>query len=401
MSGGAPIPEPTTEKILSIDDLKAAADKNLPTVAREFYNSGSTDQRTLNANTTSLSRFQLRSRVLVDVRNLDISTTVLGRKVSFPLCCAPAGIQAMAHPDGEVGTARAAAKVGVLQGISSFASFGVDEIVKASQEVSGKIKAEVDAAWRWEPGHVIQMYPMNNRALQERILRRAEEGGCLAIFLTGDSPVLGVRYNEWRNDFRTPEGIGFPVFEAGSEDIRKASHDNLVAGFNSDGASWESEVKWLRERTKMKIFVKGVLSVEDVELAVKWGVDGVVISNHGGRQLDGVPATIDVLEECADAARGTGLEVHVDGGFRRGADIFVALALGAKCVWVGRPVLWGLAYNGSEGVERMLDIYKEDFRRCMALCGCVKVEDINRGCLARMGLDGVVRSLKASNSSKL
>lgn len=117
--------------------------------------------------------------------------------------------------------------------------------------------------------------------------------------------------------------------------------------------------------------------------------------------MDGVPATIDVLEECADAARGTGLEVHVDGGFRRGADIFVALALGAKCVWVGRPVLWGLAYNGSEGVERMLDIYKEDFRRCMALCGCVKVEDINRGCLARMGLDGVVRSLKASNSSKL
>lgn len=151
----------------------------------------------------------------------------------------------------------------------------------------------------------------------------------------------------------------------------------------------------------MKIFVKGVVSVEDVELAAKWGVDGVVISNHGGRQLDGVPATIDVLEECAEAAKGTGLELHVDGGFRRGADIFVALALGAKYVWVGRPVLWGLAYKGTEGVERMLDIYKEDFRRCMALCGCVTVEDINKGCLARMGLDGVVRSLKSRHSSKL
>ena len=151
----------------------------------------------------------------------------------------------------------------------------------------------------------------------------------------------------------------------------------------------------------MKIFVKGVLSVEDVELAARWGVDGVIVSNHGGRQFDGVPATIDVLEECVEAAKGTGLEVHVDGGFRRGADVFVALALGAKCVWVGRPVLWGLAYKGDEGVERMLEILREDFRRCMALCGCVRVEESHRGCWARMGLDGVVRSLKVKDSSKL
>lgn len=393
MSGGAPLPQPTSEQILSIDDLKQAADKILPTPHRDFYNSGSTDQRTLEANTTSLSRYILRSRVLVDVRGLDTSTTALGKRVSFPLGCAPAGIQAIAHPDGELGTARAAAKAGVMQGISSYSSYSIQDIADAGREVLQE-QQQQQQKQQWQPGHVIQMYPMNDRGLQERILQRAEDAGCLAVFLTGDSPVLGVRYNEWKNDFRTPEGIGFPIMETTSEDIRKTTHDRGFKGLTSEAASWESEVKWLRDRTKMKIFIKGVVSVEDVILAAKWGVDGVVISNHGGRQLDGVPATIDVLEECVEAAKGTGLEVHVDGGFRRGADVFVALALGASYVWVGRPVLWGLAYKGREGVTRMLEIFREDFRRCMALCGCVKVEDIHKGCLARMGLDGVVRRLK-------
>lgn len=399
MSGGAPLPEPTREVILSLDDLKEAADKNLPRLAREFYNSGSTDQRTLHANLTSLSRFQLRSRVLTDVRSLDTSAVVLGRKVKFPLCCAPAGMQGMANEIGEVGTSQAAAEWGVLQGISSYASYGIDEITSAGKKVvEEKGKDQSQSGWKWEPGHVIQMYPMRDRALQERILRRAEQAGCLAVFLTGDSPVLGVRYNEWKNDFRAPEGIGFPVMEAESKNIRTVSHDEKFKSMQDDGANWETEVKWLRDRTKMKIFVKGVLCPEDVELAAKWGVDGVVISNHGGRQLDGVPATIDVLEGCVEAAKGSRLEVHVDGGFRRGADVFVALALGAKCVWVGRPVLWGLAYKGREGVERMLEIMFEDFRRCMALCGCVRVEDINRRCLARMGIDGVVRRLEIEES---
>lgn len=396
--GGGPLPVPTTEKILSISDLKAAADNRLPALARDFYNAGSTDERTLRANERALSRFHLRSRVLVDVRGLDTSASVLGRAVRFPLGCAPAGIQGMACGEGEVATSRASARMGCLMGISSFASRSIAEVVGAARDEG--LKREGDSvAWdRGHPGHVIQLYPMRDRALQERILRRAEEEGCLAVFLTGDSPVLGVRYNEWRNDFRTPDGIGFPVMEAESKDIRTMKHDEKFKQFNDDGACWETEIRWLRERTKMKIFVKGVLCAEDVELAVKWGADGVIVSNHGGRQLDGVPATIDALEECIEAAEGTHLEVHVDGGFRRGADIFVALALGAKCVWVGRPVLWALAYKGQEGVERMLEIMHEDFRRCMALCGCVKVGDIHRGCLARMGPDGRLRRLKTGKS---
>ena len=234
----------------------------------------------------------------------------------------------MAHPDGELATSRAARAIGVNQAISSFASFGIEDIVSAGGSGTDK------------PSYAIQMYPMSDRGLQSRILARAEAAGCKAVFLTGDSPVLGVRYNEWRNDFRTPEGIGFPILERDTKAIREMTHDDGFASFNDDGASWEKEVKWLRDRTSMKIFVKGVMCGEDVALAVKCGVDGVIVSNHGGRQLDGVPGTIDVLEECVGAARGSSIEVHVDGGFRRGTDVFVALALGAKCCWVGRPVLW-------------------------------------------------------------
>ena len=147
----------------------------------------------------------------------------------------------------------------------------------------------------------------------------------------------------------------------------------------------------------MKIFIKGVVCGEDVINAIRSGCDGVVISNHGGRQLDGVPASIDVLAECVRAANNK-IEVHMDGGIRHGSDIFVAMALGAKYVWVGRPVLWGLAYDNQKGVERMLEILYEDFRRCMALCGCLTVQDIKPSCLARMGMDGELRSLGQRDS---
>ena len=194
--------------------------------------------------------------------------------------------------------------------------------------------------------HAIQLYTMKNRALQERIIRNAEAAGCSAIFLTADSPVLGVRYNEWRNDFRTPEGLEFPILEQTSEVIRQQTHDGVFLGFNDDSHSWEREIPWLRSVTKMEIWIKGVLTAEDTELAVEHGCDGVIVSNHGGRQLDGVVATLDALPECVEAAQGR-IRVHVDGGFRSGTDIFKALALGAECCWVGRPAIWGLAVSAT------------------------------------------------------
>ncbi len=237
----------------------------------------------------------------------------------------------MAHPDGELATSRACAKRGIHMGISSFSNYSVEEVTKAGREV-GPIT------------HVVQLYTMKDRAMEERIIKRAEAAGCVAIFLTADSPVLGVRYNEWRNDFRTPDGLEFPMLEKTSEMIMAETHDDGFLSLNSDSHSWAVDIPWLRSKTKMEIWIKGVLTAEDVLLAREYGCDGVVVSNHGGRQLDGTPATVDALPECVKAADGK-IRVHIDGGIRSGAEIFKALALGAECCWIGRPVIWGLAVS--------------------------------------------------------
>ena len=299
----------------------------------EFYNSGSTDQITIHENSTAFSKYRLRPRVLVDVSGVDTSTEVFGRKISFPFSVSPAGLQAMAHPEGELATSRACAKQGVNMAISSYSNYSI-ETVRSAGISAGPIS------------HAIQLYTMKNRGLQERIITTAEAAGCSAIFLTADSPVLGFRYNEWRNDFRTPEGLEFPILEMTSEDIRRQTHDGVFLGFNDDSHSWNREIPWLRSVTKMEIWIKGVLTAEDTELALKHGCDGIIISNHGGRQLDGVLATLDALPECVEAAQGR-IRIHVDGGFRSGTDIFKALALGAECCWVGRPAIWGLAVSAT------------------------------------------------------
>ncbi|RSL50856.1 hypothetical protein CEP54_011706 [Fusarium duplospermum] len=315
--------------ILSIEDIRQAASEKLSTTAREFFDAGSFDQITVTENTTAYSKYRLRPRVLVDVSKVDTTTTVLGQRIHFPLCVAPAGIQAMAHPDGELATSRACARRGVHMGVSSFSNYAVEDVRAAGLEI-GSLQ------------HAMQLYTMRDRSTQLRIIKRAEKAGCAAIFLTADSPVLGVRYNEVRNDFRVPQGLHLPMLERTSEAIQAQTHDDGFTGFNSASHSWVKGIPWLRSVTKMEICIKGILTAEGVELAVQHGCHGVVVSNHGGRQLDQAPATIDALPECVRAARGK-IEVHVDGGIRTGTDIFKALALGAKCVWIGHPVIWGLA----------------------------------------------------------
>ena len=238
----------------------------------------------------------------------------------------------MAHPDGELATSRACAKAGLNMAVSSFSNYRIEDVRSAGTEIDPSIC------------HAIQLYTMKDRALQERIIASAEAAGCTAIFLTADSPVLGVRYNEWRNDFRTPEGLAYPILEKTTEMIRASTHDGGFVAFNDDAHSWARDIPWLRARTKMQIWIKGVLTAEDTELAVQHGCDGIIVSNHGGRQLDGVVATVDALPECVEAAQGR-IRVHVDGGFRSGTDVFKALALGADCCWVGRPAIWGLAVS--------------------------------------------------------
>lgn len=406
--------------ILNLDDIKAAAVEKLPTKARgdfgraprssnvlltvlslaEFYEAGSSDQVTVTENTTAYGKYRLRPRVLVDVSKADTTTTVFGSKIAFPLCVSPAGIQAMAHPDGELATSRACAKRGVHMGVSSYSNYSVEEVRAAGLE-AGPLQ------------HAMQLYTMQDRTAQLRIIRRAEKAGCVAILLTADSPVLGVRHNESRNNFSTPKGLAWPMLERTSEAIQSQTHhrDGFTA-FNSDSHSWSREIPWLRSVTKMQIWIKGVLTGEDVQLAIQYGCDGVLVSNHGGRQLDQTPATIDVIQECVKAANGK-IEVHIDGGIRSGTDIFKALALGAKCVWIGRPVLWGLAvsgicvdprvsvadncpfwqYDGEAGVTKTLDILYDEFKQCMQLCGCNSITDIGPSSLGIISRDGPLAKL--------
>ncbi|KAK6430060.1 hypothetical protein LTR95_013788 [Oleoguttula sp. CCFEE 5521] len=383
MSGGAPIPVPVSgDKILCIPDLQKAASKKLPTSAREFYNSGSTDQITINENSSAFSKYRLRPRVLVDVSKADTSTALFGRRLEFPLGVSPAGMHAMAHPDGEKATSRACAKAGVAMGISSYANYPIADIRSACVSSSGI--PQID--------HVIQLYTMKDRAMQLRIIREAEARGCKAIFLTADSPVLGVRYNEWRNDFRTPEGLEFPIIERDTEMIRKVTHDDTFTAFNDDTHNWARDIPWLKSVTGMEIWIKGILTAEDTLMAIETGCQGIIVSNHGGRQLDGVPATIDALPECVAAAAGR-IRIHVDGGIRSGTDIFKALALGAECCWVGRPAIWGLAYDGQAGVEIMLETLRIEFKRCMQLTGFNSVKDITKACLGVYRVDGPLARL--------
>jgi (S)-2-hydroxy-acid oxidase len=285
----------------------------------------------VNENSTAYSKYRLRPRVLQDVSSVETKTSVFGGDIAFPLCVSPAGLQAMAHPDGELATSRACAKKNVNMGVSSFSNYSVEEVTAAGREI-GPIK------------HGIQLYTMKDRDMQLRIIQRAEKAGCKAILLTADSPVMGVRYNEWKNDFRTPEGLALPMLERTSQQVRASTHDDGFTSFNSDSHSWAREIPWLRSVTKMELWIKGILTSEDVELAIEYGCDGIIVSNHGGRQLDETPATIDALPECVKVARGR-IRLHIDGGIRSGTDIFKALALGAECCWVGRPLLWGLAVS--------------------------------------------------------
>lgn len=206
----------------------------------------------------------------MDVSRADTSTTLWNRRIVFPLCVSPAGLQAAAHPDGELATVRACAKKGVDMAISSFANYSVADIRTAGLSIG-----PID--------HAMQMYTMKNRSLALQMIREAEAQGCKAIFLTADSPVLGVRYNEWKNDWRTPEGVAFPNVGLTSEVIRESKHDTMFMGLNDDSHSWAREIPWLRKNTGMEIWIKGVVTAEDTHKAVEMGVDGIVVSNHGGR----------------------------------------------------------------------------------------------------------------------
>uniref|UniRef100_A0A3P8RTT9 (S)-2-hydroxy-acid oxidase n=1 Tax=Amphiprion percula TaxID=161767 RepID=A0A3P8RTT9_AMPPE len=359
-----------------VSDFEEQARKVLPKAVYDYYCSGADEQKTLADNVAAFSRWYLVPRVLRDVSTVDLSVSVLGQKLSMPLCVGATAMQRMAHPEGETATARACKAVGTGMMLSSWATSTIEEVIATTTSL--------------ESGGVLwmQLYIYKDRELTLSLVRRAEKAGYKAIFVTVDTPYLGKRLDDMRNRFKMPPHLSLSNFSTASLAFSEGNYGNdsglavYVAKAIDPAICWD-DITWLKRNTHLPVIVKGILNGEDALQAVRYGVNGILVSNHGARQLDGVPATLDVLEEVVTAVQGC-CDVYMDGGVRRGTDVLKALALGAKAVFIGRPVLWGLACQGEQGVTEILELLKEELRLAMALSGCRSVAEVSRSLVRRM-----------------
>ena len=354
-------------QLVNITDYEKLAKEKLTQMAYDYYSSGANDEITLRENIDAYKRIFLKYRVLVDVSNIDMSTEVLGQKISMPLMIAPTAFHKMAHADGETAVAKAAGNAGTIMILSTLSNSDVEDVVKAS---SGPV---------W-----FQLYVYKDREVTKDLVKRAEKAGCKAIVLTVDAPFLGTRERDVRNNFTLPDGLSVKnLLPVNKGDLPESNESNLsgyVQEHLDPSLSWK-DVEWLRSITNLPVLIKGIACKEDALIAVEHGAAGIVVSNHGGRQLDTCRATIDVLPEVVDAVQGK-TEILLDGGIRRGTDILKAVALGAKAVLIGRPVIWGLTADGENGVKSVLGIFRKEFHLAMALCGCDSVDKIKREFIA-------------------
>jgi isopentenyl diphosphate isomerase/L-lactate dehydrogenase-like FMN-dependent dehydrogenase len=298
----------------------------------------------------------LRPRVLVDVGSVTTAATVLGTEISMPILVAPTAFHRLAHPDGELATARAADAAGTIMCLSTLATASQAEVADAAPE---------RRLW-------YQLYWHPDRGVTRAVVEGAAEAGFGAIVLTVDLPVLGNRERDLRTGFVLPDDLVPPFASLASAEV-----GSEVIGLMVDPRITWDDLAWLRSLSDLPLLVKGVLTAEDALLALEAECAGVVVSNHGGRQLDGVPASLDALPEIAEVLAGR-CAVLVDGGIRRGTDVVKALALGADAVLVGRPVLWGLAHEGQAGVERVLELLRKETELALALLGCTSPGDVTR-----------------------
>lgn len=354
---------------LNLAELEALASKRIPRSAWDYYASGADDELTLQRNREAYQAISLHYRVLVDVSTRKLGTTLLGHEVSMPVAVAPTAFHRLAHPDGELASVRAAGDAGTLFVLSTLSNTGVEAVAEAAR----------GPLW-------FQLYVYKDREATRELVRRVEAAGCSALVLTVDAPMLGRRERDVRNSFALPPEFRVENLQAtpyGSIE-RVRGESGLASYFASmlDPSVTFRDVAWLRSITKLPIVVKGVVRADDAKRAVDVGASAVIVSNHGGRQLDTSPATIDVLARVV-AAVGGGTEVYVDGGVRRGTDVIKALALGARAVFLGRPVLWGLAVGGREGVGAVLELVRRELDLAMALCGCPSIADITPDLLGR------------------
>lgn len=348
--------------VVNLFEYERLAKARLTPMAFDYYASGAMDEITVLANHRAYDAIFLRYRVLAGVGTCDTSTTVLGQRLALPVLVAPTAFHGLAHSEGERATAQGAGAAGTVYVMSSLSNTLLEDV------------AQLGAGPRW-----FQLYVYKDRGVTRSLVERAQAAGYTALELTTDAPVWGQREADIRNHFHLPGGLtvrnlagtgGAAMPEAGQE-LGLAAY---AASLLDDNLTWR-DVEWLRSITRLPVLVKGIARGDDARQALDCGTAGVIVSNHGGRQLDTARPTIRALPEVVDAVAGRA-EVLIDGGIRRGTDVLKALALGAKAVQVGRPILWALAVDGAAGVQHALDILRHEFDMAMALCGCRTVPEI-------------------------
>ena len=349
---------------LNLYDLEKLAKEKLPQSAHGYYASGAWDEVTLRENLTAFERIKIHYRVLVDVSRRDMSTTLFGHRISMPILIAPTAFHKLAHPDGELATVRAAGNAGTIMTLSSLSTSLVEDVVRAA---TGPV---------W-----FQLYINKDRGFTRDLVARVAAAGCQALMLTVDTPEWGRRERDVRNNFHLPPGLAavnlLPSNEHGEVIGQSGGGMGHAFAWMLDASVTWKDVGWLRSLTTLPLILKGICRADDAKLAVENGASGIVVSNHGGRQMDTAPAAIEVLPRCVDAVGGR-VPILLDGGVRRGLDVLKAVALGATAVQMGRPVLWGLAAGGQAGVEFALGLLRQEFDLSMALAGCTNLKTITR-----------------------
>lgn len=342
-------------------DAKAKLSKKI----YDFYAGGSGDEITLCKNRQDFANFQLVPKILAGVQQSNLQVKIFGKQIELPILAAPMGLQKLAHPQGEIAVAQGLKEVGSIFICSSLSSFSLEEI---SKETSGIL---------W-----FQMYVFKDRAITQDLLQRAEKSGYQAIVLTVDVPIMGYRERDQRNQFILPKNIktaNLIPYQSNTKILFSKSSGSSIKVFTDDqflALTWK-DVEWLKSQTKLPIILKGILRGSDAVKAIDYGVDGIIVSNHGGRQLDGVCSSIEALPLIVKQVQSR-IPILMDGGIRRGLDVLKALALGCDGVLLGRPIIWGLATAGQEGVVRVLQILQRELRESMILCGYHSIADLKK-----------------------
>ncbi|KAJ3341088.1 Hydroxyacid oxidase 2 [Gonapodya sp. JEL0774] len=368
------VPELPTPVCLK--DIEAVAKSRLnKTSAWDYFSSGAMEEETLKLNSEVFTRVRIRPRVLRDVSQIDTSVKLFGHTFATPIGISPTAMMKLCDPQGEAAVGRAAASLNQLQTLSTFTTISLEDVASAVRSLPDYPFAKAERI----PNLWFQLYVVEDRPKAEELVRRAEKAGFSALVVTVDTPRLGRRLHNIRTPFFMPSDLSHANFTNTANSTSTMGKPGGVGLNNSNDASlnWDRDIGWLRSITKLPIVVKGILTAEDAELAIKAGVDAIGVSNHGGRQLDTVPATLEALPEIARVVKGR-VPIIFDGGVRKGTDVFKALALGASFVCVGRPSLYALTWEGEEGVRKMLEMLNEELRLACVLAGTTTVKAITR-----------------------